>query len=60
MRVIAATDADLGALVAAGRFRQDLLFCLNTIERALSPLSQRGDDILRLTNYFLAGFIPLT
>jgi DNA-binding NtrC family response regulator len=53
VRVIAATNADLGALVAAGRFRQDLLFRLNTMELALPALRRRGDDVLLLADHAL-------
>jgi DNA-binding NtrC family response regulator len=53
VRVIAATNADLRAEVAAGRFREDLLFRLNTIEIRLPPLRERREDILPLAQYFL-------
>ena len=53
VRVIAATNADLRAEVAAGRFREDLLFRLNTIEIHLPPLHQRPEDIAPLAQYFL-------
>jgi len=53
VRVIAATNADLRAEVVAGRFREDLLFRLNTIEIRLPPLRERREDILPLAQYFL-------
>jgi DNA-binding NtrC family response regulator len=54
VRLISATNADLDAEVAAGRFRQDLLFRLNTIEMRLPPLRDRADDIPLLARHFLA------
>jgi len=53
VRVISATNANLADEVAAGRFRQDLLFRLNTIEIALPPLRDRREDIMPLANNFL-------
>jgi DNA-binding NtrC family response regulator len=53
VRLIAATNADLKAEVAAGRFRQDLLFRLNTIEVSMPPLRDRREDILELARHFL-------
>jgi len=53
VRVIAATNADLRAEVSSGRFREDLLFRLNTIEIRLPPLRERREDILPLAQYFL-------
>jgi DNA-binding NtrC family response regulator len=53
VRLIAATNADLRAEVAGGRFREDLLFRLNTIELQLPPLRGRREDILPLAQYFL-------
>ena len=52
-RILAATNADVNAEVAAGRFRQDLLFRLNTIEIHLPPLRDRREDIPLLANHFL-------
>jgi DNA-binding NtrC family response regulator len=54
VRIIAATNANLENEVTAGRFRQDLLFRLNTIQIALPPLRDRRDDIMPLANAFLA------
>jgi DNA-binding NtrC family response regulator len=53
VRIISATNANLQDDVAAGRFRQDLLFRLNTIEIPLPPLRDRREDIIPLTNNFL-------
>jgi DNA-binding NtrC family response regulator len=53
VRVISATNANLNDEVAAGRFRQDLLFRLNTIEINLPPLRDRREDIAPLAAHFL-------
>jgi DNA-binding NtrC family response regulator len=53
VRIISATNADLKNEVASGRFRQDLLFRLNTIEIHLPPLRDRHEDIPLLARYFL-------
>jgi DNA-binding NtrC family response regulator len=53
VRVISATNADLSAEVQNGRFRQDLLFRLNTIEIHIPPLRERREDIAPLANHFL-------
>ncbi|HUI58415.1 MAG TPA: sigma-54 dependent transcriptional regulator [Bryobacteraceae bacterium] len=53
VRVFSATNADLAAQVAEGRFRQDLLFRLNTIELRLPPLRDRREDIPLLAAHFL-------
>jgi DNA-binding NtrC family response regulator len=56
VRLITATNMPLAEMVANGTFRQDLLFRINTVELLLPPLSQRGDDILLLADYFLQNF----
>ncbi len=56
VRVIAATNANLKAEVAAGRFREDLLFRLNTIEIHLPRLRDRREDILPLARHFLKRY----
>jgi DNA-binding NtrC family response regulator len=53
VRVLSATNADLVAEVAQGRFRQDLLFRLNTVEIHLPPLRDRREDIPPLADHFL-------
>jgi DNA-binding NtrC family response regulator len=53
VRVFSATNADLHAAVDEGRFRQDLLFRLNTIELRLPPLRDRREDIPPLAAHFL-------
>src|ERR1043165_9598256 len=53
VRLLSATNADLHAEVAQGRFRQDLLFRLNTVEIRLPPLRDRLEDIPRLAEHFL-------
>ena len=55
VRILSATNADLAAEVAAGRFRQDLRFRLNTIELHLPPLRERPEDIRPLAEAFLAA-----
>jgi DNA-binding NtrC family response regulator len=53
VRVISATNANLLEEVQSGRFRQDLLFRLNTIEIHIPALRERKEDISALANYFL-------
>ena len=53
VRVVSATNADLHVEVGAGRFRQDLLFRINTIEVRVPPLRERREDIPALAHHFL-------
>ncbi len=56
VRVLSATNAELGAEVAAGRFRADLLYRLNAIEIHLPPLRERREDIPALASFFLSNY----
>ena len=53
VRIVSATNANLQALIADGRFREDLFYRLNGIELRLPPLAQRPRDILPLARHFL-------
>jgi DNA-binding NtrC family response regulator len=53
VRLISATNADLPREVQEGRFREDLLFRINTVELRLPPLRERREDILPLAAHFL-------
>ena len=57
VRLISATNSDVAAEVAAGKFRQDLLFRLNTIHLHLPPLRERREDIALLAQHFLKGHV---
>ena len=56
VRVVAATNQDLGQLVAKKLFRADLFYRLNVIPICLPPLRERVQDILPLTEFFVAKF----
>jgi DNA-binding NtrC family response regulator len=53
VRILSATNSDVHKAVAEGRFREDLLYRLNTVEIHLPPLRERRDDIAHLAGYFL-------
>src|SRR5882757_6827099 len=57
VRLISATNSDLNAEVATGKFRQDLLFRLNTIHLHLPPLRERREDIPLLAQHFLKAHV---
>jgi two-component system NtrC family response regulator len=55
-RLIAATNRDLGRMVGEGRFREDLLFRIRTLNIDLPPLKDRPADIEDLTKFYIAKF----
>jgi DNA-binding NtrC family response regulator len=55
-RLVVATNSDLAGLVDAGEFREDLFFRLDVFPIEVPPLRERRDDILPLTDHFLARF----
>jgi DNA-binding NtrC family response regulator len=58
VRVLAATNADIARDAADGRFREDLLYRLNTVEIHMPPLRERREDIADLAAFFLARTRP--
>ncbi len=56
VRIIAATNRNLETAMTEGRFREDLYYRLKVVTINLPPLSARDDDIILLTNYFLARY----
>ena len=53
IRLISATNLNIQERIESGRFREDLLYRLNTIHLELPPLRERGDDILLFIDYFI-------
>jgi len=56
VRIISATNRNLGQMVADGTFREDLLYRINTVEISLPPLYERPEDIPDLARYFTEKF----
>ncbi len=56
VRIIAATNRRLEQLVAAGKFREDLYYRLNVVPISIPPLTERREDIIPLTQYFLTKY----
>ena len=56
VRMIAATNKDLPAMIKAGKFREDLYYRLNVIDIAIPPLRERKEDIAGLSRHFLTKY----
>jgi DNA-binding NtrC family response regulator len=57
IRLISATNQPIHHRAAAGEFRQDLLYRINTVEIHLPPLRDRGDDLTQLAEHFMNKFV---
>src|SRR5215831_5437360 len=56
VRILSATNVDVGKEVAEGRFREDLLYRLNTVEIHVPPLRDRREDVPALVGHFVAAY----
>ena len=59
IRIVAATNRDLAEMVAAGTFREDLFYRINTIQIEIPPLRNRREDIALFVDYFLKKYTDL-
>ena len=57
IRLISATNSNLSKMVAQGKFREDLLYRINTVHIAMPPLRERKEDIIPLADFFLEKYI---
>jgi two-component system response regulator AtoC len=56
IRIIAATNRSLEELISEGKFRTDLYYRLNVAQIVMPPLRERGDDIMKISEYFIGMF----
>jgi two-component system nitrogen regulation response regulator NtrX len=59
VRLVAATNKNIGEQIRAGKFREDLFFRLNVIPIHVPPLSERKEDLPLLVGYFMEKFKPI-
>jgi DNA-binding NtrC family response regulator len=57
IRLISATNSNLSRMVTQGKFREDLLYRINTVHISMPPLRERKEDIISLAEFFLEKYI---